>query len=205
MANLNPSLDGQRPAAIGRRVTFHHVADVGHEVGLGQIAHRLIEQPASPARAGAGPNATTTPSPTASARASGSASAVDNPQPFGAEFPNLESLTTGEWWTKGVQAAAQNETKKAKGKGKGGGATPPPSMDVPRDEVVCFAYYTHQNGVLKMSAQLFPLKPGEVGGEIVGRHADEGVALRVGVLVEARVPVQVIVGDVEQRVRARDR
>lgn len=93
----------------------------------------------------------------------GSASAVDNPQPFGTEFPNLESLTTGEWWTKGVQAAAQNEKKKGKGKGKGGGgATPPPSMDVPRDEVVCFAYYTHQNGVLKMSAQLFPLKPGEV-------------------------------------------
>jgi 3',5'-cyclic AMP phosphodiesterase CpdA len=26
---------------------------------------------------------------------------------------------------------------------------------------VCFACYTHQNGVLKMSAQLFPLKPGE--------------------------------------------
>ena len=34
-------------------------------------------------------------------------------------------------------------------------------MDVPRDEVVCFAYYTQQNGVLKMSAQLFPLKPDE--------------------------------------------
>jgi hypothetical protein len=34
-------------------------------------------------------------------------------------------------------------------------------MDVPRDEVVCFAYYTQQQGVLKMSAQLFPLLPGE--------------------------------------------
>lgn len=34
-------------------------------------------------------------------------------------------------------------------------------MDVPRDEVVCFAYYTHHNGVLKLSAQLFPLKPDE--------------------------------------------
>ena len=42
----------------------------------------------------------------------GSASAADNPQPFGTEFPNLESLTTGEWWKKGVQAAAQNEKKK---------------------------------------------------------------------------------------------
>ena len=92
----------------------------------------------------------------------GSASAADAPQPFGAEFPNLESLTTGEWWTKNAAAAAKNEKKKAKGKGKGGGgATPPPAMDVPRDEVVCFAYYTQQNSVLKMSAQLFPLKPGE--------------------------------------------
>ena len=89
----------------------------------------------------------------------GSASAVDAPQPFGTEFPNLESLTTGEWWTKNAAAAAKNEKKKAKG--KGGGASPPPAMDVPRDEVVCFAYYTQQNGVLKVSAQLFPLKPGE--------------------------------------------
>ena len=51
----------------------------------------------------------------------GSASAVDAPQPFGAEFPNLESLTTGEWWTKNAAAAAKNEKKKAKGKGGGGG------------------------------------------------------------------------------------
>lgn len=88
-----------------------------------------------------------------------SASAVDDPQPFGGEFPNLDSLTTGDWWVKNAAAAAQNAKKKAKG--KAGKATPPPSMDVPRDEVVCFAYYTHQNSVLKMSAQLFPLKPGE--------------------------------------------
>lgn len=32
---------------------------------------------------------------------------------------------------------------------------------VPRDQVVAFALYTHDRGVLKMSAQLFPLKPGE--------------------------------------------
>lgn len=88
-----------------------------------------------------------------------SASAVDDPQPFGGEFPNLDSLTTGDWWVKHAAAAAQNAKKKAKG--KAGKAAPPPSMDVPRDEVVCFAYYTHQNSVLKMSAQLFPLKPGE--------------------------------------------
>lgn len=77
--------------------------------------------------------------------------------PFGDKFPSLDSLATGEWWSKGAGAAAA----KGKGKGKGKGGSPPPPMDVPRDEVVAFAIYTHQNGVLKMSAQLFPLKPGE--------------------------------------------
>jgi hypothetical protein len=86
--------------------------------------------------------------------------AQESAQLFGTKFPNLESLTTGEWWTKG--AAAANENKNTKGKTKGvGGPSPAPSMDVPRDEVVCFACYTQQNGVLKLSAQLFPLKPGE--------------------------------------------
>ena len=31
---------------------------------------------------------------------------ANGPQPFGAKFPNLESLTTGEWWTKGTLASA---------------------------------------------------------------------------------------------------
>jgi hypothetical protein len=78
--------------------------------------------------------------------------AQDAPQPFGAKFPKLESLTTGEWWKVTAAAAAK----------KPPGAHPaPPAMDVPREEVVCFACYTQQGGVLKMSAQLFPLKPGE--------------------------------------------
>jgi hypothetical protein len=34
-------------------------------------------------------------------------------------------------------------------------------MDVPRDEVVAFALYTHDRGILKLTAQLYPLKPGE--------------------------------------------
>lgn len=34
-------------------------------------------------------------------------------------------------------------------------------VKVPRDQVVCFALYTHDHGVLKISAQLFPLKEGE--------------------------------------------
>jgi len=35
------------------------------------------------------------------------------------------------------------------------------SVKVPRDQVVGFALYTHENGVLKLSAQLYPLKPDE--------------------------------------------
>lgn len=77
------------------------------------------------------------------------------PSPFGPQFPKLESFTTGEWWK--VAAAAEAGKKKR----PQGGQPLPPSMDVPRDQVVCFACYTQQGGVLKLSAQLFPLKPGE--------------------------------------------
>ncbi|MBA3697565.1 MAG: metallophosphoesterase [Planctomycetes bacterium] len=63
---------------------------------------------------------------------------------FGAEFPRLDSLATGEWWL--AMPPKQN---------------PPPTMDVPRDQVVAFALYTHDHGVLKLTAQLYPLKPNE--------------------------------------------
>jgi hypothetical protein len=79
-------------------------------------------------------------------------SAVNTPQPFGAEYPELDSLSTGEWWTKGNLAPA---------KSKGKGQPPLPVMDVPRDQVVAFALYTVHGGVMKMTTQLFPLKPGE--------------------------------------------
>jgi hypothetical protein len=73
-----------------------------------------------------------------------SAAAATEAQPFGTEFPKLDSLASGEWWL--VPRPKQN---------------PPPSLDVPRDQVVAFALYTQERGVLKMTAQLFPLKPGE--------------------------------------------
>lgn len=66
-------------------------------------------------------------------------------EPFGKAYPELDSLATGEWW-------------KRKPTGKG---SPPPPMKVPRNEVVAFAIYTHDRGVLKMTAQLFPLMPDE--------------------------------------------
>lgn len=71
--------------------------------------------------------------------------AADEP-PFGADYPNLDSLATGEWWKK--------KPKKA--------VNAPPPMDVPRDQVVAFALYTHERGTLKLTAQLFPLRPGEI-------------------------------------------
>jgi hypothetical protein len=70
--------------------------------------------------------------------------AAESAQPFGPDFPNLDSLAVGEWWTRKPTAANR-----------------PPSMDVPRSDVVAFALYTHDAGVLKLTAQLYPLKPGE--------------------------------------------
>ncbi len=67
--------------------------------------------------------------------------------PFAPDFPYLESEATGKWW----------ETVKRKPRGK---ATPPRLL-VPRDEVIGFAVYTHDRGVLKLTAQLHPLKPDE--------------------------------------------
>ncbi len=87
------------------------------------------------------------------------ASGQQDPQPFGKKFPNLDGHATGEWWVK-----AERRRKAADQPGKGKSKRRPRTiieMDVPRDEVVAFAIYTHANGVLKMSAQLFPLKPDE--------------------------------------------
>lgn len=84
--------------------------------------------------------------------------AAEPAQPYGAEFPNLDSLAVGDWWARKPSAAGKG---KGKAKAKGGGGSPPPPMDVPRDQVVAFALYTHDRGVLKLTAQLYPLKPGE--------------------------------------------
>jgi hypothetical protein len=66
-------------------------------------------------------------------------------QPFGAEHANLDSLATGQWRQKPVPR----------------GPNAPPAMFVLRDQVVAFALYTHDRGVLKLTAQLYPLLPDE--------------------------------------------
>ena len=72
------------------------------------------------------------------------AASGESPIPFGEKYPNLDSLATGEWW-----------------KRNSGEKNPPPPMKVPRDEVVAFAIYTADRGVMKMTAQLYPLMPDE--------------------------------------------
>ncbi len=62
---------------------------------------------------------------------------------FGKQFKNLETMAVGEWW----------KTKPDKRRSL--------KLDVERDRVCAFAVYTHDHGVLKMSAQMFPLKPDE--------------------------------------------
>ncbi len=78
---------------------------------------------------------------------------AEHPQPFGPDFPTLDGFATGNWWTKGKSDPQAKKKKR--------GAKVPIEMDVARDQVVAFAVYTHERGTLKISAQLFPLKPGE--------------------------------------------
>ncbi|MFM9000763.1 MAG: metallophosphoesterase family protein [Opitutia bacterium] len=85
------------------------------------------------------------------ATAFGQTPAPETVQPFGSKFPNLDSFATGAWWQ-----------KKPAAKGKKGTGNPPPTMSVPRDQVIAFALYTQQDGVLKLTAQLYPLMPDEV-------------------------------------------
>lgn len=65
---------------------------------------------------------------------------------FDPNFPLLDSQSTGQWWNR--RPAKKN-------------AEPIVDMNVPRDQVVAFAVYTHDAGILKISAQLFPLRPDE--------------------------------------------
>lgn len=70
--------------------------------------------------------------------------AAESDQPFGPEFPSLDSLAVGDWWNARPR-----------------GPSPPPPMDVWREDVVAFALYTHDGSVLKLTAQLYPLRPSD--------------------------------------------
>lgn len=77
---------------------------------------------------------------------------ADEPaQPFGPEFPDLDSDATGEWWKPRPQPNAKKKQAQ----------NAAPRLLVPRDEVMAFALYTHDSGILKLTAQLYPLRPEE--------------------------------------------
>ena len=73
-------------------------------------------------------------------------------KPFGPDFPKLDSLAVGAWWVPAPPAKANQ---------KAATDARPPTMLVARDQVIAFALYTQQAGVLKLSAQLYPLYPDE--------------------------------------------
>ena len=58
-----------------------------------------------------------------------------------APFAKLDSLSTNDWWNRGVSKIID--------------------MKVDRDQVIAFGIYTTSNNILKLSAQLFPLYPKE--------------------------------------------
>ncbi len=66
----------------------------------------------------------------------------ESPQPFGADFPQLDSDATGQWWTERAGGKAAR-------------------LWVPRDQVLAFAIYAQDRGTLKLTGQLYPLMPDE--------------------------------------------
>jgi 3',5'-cyclic AMP phosphodiesterase CpdA len=73
-------------------------------------------------------------------------------RPFGDAWPRLDGDATGEWWL--PQPAERGPQKKK-------GVLQLPRLLVPREQVLAFALYTHDSGTLKVTAQLYPLKPDE--------------------------------------------
>lgn len=126
------------------------------------------------------------------------ASVAQEAPPFGADFPKLDGLATGEWWTKELQVEKRRNAKQFI------------ELKVPRDEVVAFAYYTVDGGTLKMSAQLFPLMPDEAKkvrleiqseGENAWKQIAEEDVIEIGWSAHFRVPEWDTSKNVAYRVR----
>ena len=95
----------------------------------------------------------------ANAQADPTVPAEPDPAPFGAAWPALDAWATGCWWLPDRPPADDGR--------RGGSSAPPFPLDVPRDEVIAFALYAVDippaggGGTLKLTAQFFPLHPGE--------------------------------------------
>ncbi|MGH9374297.1 MAG: hypothetical protein ACRD15_22500, partial [Vicinamibacterales bacterium] len=82
----------------------------------------------------------------------------DSAAVFGQAYAHLDSQATGQWW---VAARAFGDPAAAAAAKAARKVPPIVDLNVPRDQVVGFALYTHQAGVLKLTAQLYPLLPEE--------------------------------------------
>jgi hypothetical protein len=92
------------------------------------------------------------------------ASALAGPSPFpGERGVGLDLAARDDIWTSPAAPAPTPAAKSAKAGARQAQALEflRQSVKVPRDQVVGFALYTHERGVLKLSAQLYPLKPDE--------------------------------------------
>lgn len=92
------------------------------------------------------------------ASALGAPAEVDyyDPKPFGDDTEwarDADNLAIGEWWTVDPSTAG----KRSGGANKKGGWF----KEIDRSEAMAFAIYTQDHGVLKLSAQCFPLYPDE--------------------------------------------
>ena len=79
-----------------------------------------------------------------------------DPKPFGDDTEwarDADNLAIGEWW----KVDPSTVGKRSGGANKKGGWF----KEVERSEALAFALYTHDNGVLKITAQCFPLYPEE--------------------------------------------
>jgi len=94
-----------------------------------------------------------------SGRSATAADELREPAPFGAEFSRLDDWATGDWRQSAAAAAAAPRKP-------GSEEARPFDLRVPRRDVIAFCLYTvtvrpDSRGTLKLSAQLFPLEPGE--------------------------------------------
>ena len=70
-----------------------------------------------------------------------------------APFTKLDTLSTNDWWNRGVSKIID--------------------MKVDRDKVIAFGIYTTSNNTLKLSAQLFPLYPKETRSVRLAIHQND--------------------------------
>lgn len=70
-------------------------------------------------------------------------------------------LVAGVVWICGAVESATQAADAKRGRPAHRGREPLVIPDVPRDQVICFCLYTTHRGLLKLTAQLYPLKDGE--------------------------------------------